>query len=255
MPGVEVGRHVPASAAGRVVLDDARRVEPLRQLVALPHPLLRLRQDLLVLGARLLRAEAPLLVEEHPGEDRRVIEVTLQHAAQRRLPLPAHVGVRFAPAVRHVGHHQHAQAVGPVELARHLDLDVGADGVEAQATSDQDLLAHRLVAGPVPEAVRVPGLVEGHLQVDRLAVERDVGMAGAGQRAAADRAQAEVGLHPICGVTSRQREHGIVKVRVLERPRPRRLTERQRQFRLASTGGELHERFGSRVVPARQRDA
>jgi hypothetical protein len=104
---------------------------------------------------------------------------------------------RLAPTVRHVAHHEHPEPVGPVELARRLDLDVRAEHVEAEPSRDQDLLAHRGVRGPGVEAVGVIALVEGHLEVDRLAVQRDVEAADLRHPRRADRAHAEVGLDDV----------------------------------------------------------
>ena len=87
-------------------------------------PCLRLGQVALVA----LCGQAPGLVEGHPSEDGRMIEVPLDHAAQRDLGLAAHVLVGLAPTVGHVRHDQHAQPVRPVELARDVDLDVDAAG-------------------------------------------------------------------------------------------------------------------------------
>ena len=182
---------MPPAAAGRVVLDEPRRVELLRQVHARPHPLLRLG-PVGGLAVRALRLEAPLLVEEDPREDRRVVEVAAHHAAEGRLPLLLHRLVGLAPAVRHVAHHEDAQPVGPVQLARQLHLDVGADRVQPEPARDQDLLAHGRVARPRVEALGVPALVERHLEVDRLAVQGDVRVAEPGQARDADRAQAEV---------------------------------------------------------------
>ena len=108
-------------------------------------------------------------------------------------------GVGLAPEVRHVRHDQQAQAVGPVELARHLDLDVNAVGVQPDPLRAQDLVAHEGIAGEGVEALRVIRLVERHLEVDRLVVQRDVGELRAGQLADADLAHAEVGADPILG--------------------------------------------------------
>ena len=244
VPGVEVRLHVPSAAAGGVVLDEARRVELLREVEALPDPLLRLGEPG-GLPVRALRLQAPLLVEEHPREDGRVVEVAAHHAAQGRLPLLAHRLVGLAPAVRHVGHDQDAQPVGPVELARHLDLDVGANRVEPQPPRDQDLLAHRLVGGPGPVAVRVPGLVEGHLEVDRLAVERHVRVAEPGRPLDTDLPEAEVRLHAVLGPARRERQGRVVQEGVLERPQARAFPEGQGQAGLAAPDG--HERLRLRL--------
>ena len=130
--------------------------------------------------------------------------------------------VGLAPAVRHVGHHEDAEPVGPVELARHLDLHVRADGVEAEPPRDQDLLADRLVARPVPVAVGVPRLVERHLEVDGPSVQRDVRVAEAGKRPGADRS---AGRSSSCTRSSAAPtasvRASVVEVRVLERPRAR----------------------------------
>ena len=243
VPGVEVGLDVAAGlAAGRVVLDEARRVERLREVVGRHDPRLRLGQVHLLLAGR-RREQPPLLVEQHPREDRRVVEVAPQHPAEGRLPLLLHRGVGLAPRVRHVAHHQHPEAVGPVELARQLDLHVGADRVEAQPAGDQHLLAHRRVARPGVEAVGMPALVEGELEVERLAVERDVRVAEARQLRDADLAEAEVRLHPVLARSGRERQRRVVEVRILERPQPRAGAERQREARLARAGRERLSRL------------
>ena len=252
VPGVEVRLHVPPAAAGGVVLDEARRVELLGEVEALPDPLLRLGEPG-GLAVRALRLQAPLLVEQHPREDRRVVEVAAHHAAQSRLPLLPHGLVGLAPAVRHVGHDQDAQPVGPVELARDLDLDVGADRVEPQPPRDQDLLAHRLVGRPGPEAVGVPGLVEGHLEVDRLAVQRHVRVAEPGRPLDTELPEAEVRLHAVLGPARRERQGRVVQEGVLERPQARSFPEGQGQAGLAAPDGHERLRFARRRGPPGRR--
>ena len=126
----------------------------------------------------------------------------------------AHLGVRLAPAVRHVGHEQQAQPVGPVQLARHVDLDVQPVGVQPDPARPQDLVPHEGVAREGVEALRMIRLVERHLQIDRLVVQRDVGEVRAGQLHHADLPHAEVGRDAVLAVA-----------RAGARPRPRTGTD------------------------------
>ena len=246
MPAVEVGLHVAAAAAGRVVLDEPRRVERLREVVARLDPRLRLGQ--VAPSCR----RSPFVSRPHCSLNSTHEKIAGWLKSRRSMPRSAvsHscriARVGLAPGVRHVAHHQHAEPVGPVELARQLDLHVRADRVQAQAARDQDLLAHRLVARPGREAVGMPALVERHLQVDRRAVERHVGVAEARQRRDADLAQAEVALDAILAGGRGERERRVVEVRVVERPQARARPERQREARLASARGQGLARLGER---------
>ena len=93
----------------------------------------------------------------------------------------AHCRIGFPPRVRHVRHDQESQAVGPVELARRLDLDVLAQAVETDRLGTQDLGAHEGVARERVEPLRVECLIERELQVDRLVVQRNVAIVGPGK--------------------------------------------------------------------------
>jgi hypothetical protein len=110
-----------------------------------------------------------------------MVVVATDHAAQCPFDLLPHVGGGLAPRVGHVGHDEHAQPVGPVELARRFHLDVLAHSVEPDLARPQHFVAEDLVAREGVEAVGVIGLVERELEVHRLVVERDVTMVGAGQ--------------------------------------------------------------------------
>ena len=89
------------------------------------------------------------------------------------------------------------EPVGPVELARHLHLDVLAQPVQADLPGAQHLVAHERVAREGVEAVGVIRLVERQLEVHGLVVERDVGMVRAGQVHDRDLAHAEVGVDDV----------------------------------------------------------
>ena len=132
-----------------------------------------------------------------------MIEIAPHHAAQGVLDLLAHLGVRLAPAVRHVGHDQQAQPVRPVELARHVHLHVQPVGVQADPARAQDFVAHEGVAGKGVEALRVIGLVQRDLQIDRPVVQRDVREIRARQLHDADLAHAEVGGDAVLGAAAR----------------------------------------------------
>jgi hypothetical protein len=164
VPGVEVGGGVPGAAAHRVVLDRARGVEPLGELLHAGDLGLRLGAvDLLAVGA--LGAQPPRLVERDPREDARVVVVARDHPAHRRLVLAERQRVGRAPPVGHVGHDEHAQPVGPVELAGRLDLDVLAEPVEPDLACAEDLVAQHAVGREGVVAGRVVRLVEGELEV------------------------------------------------------------------------------------------
>ena len=89
------------------------------------------------------------------------------------------------------------EPVGPVELARQLDLDVLAQPVEADLPGAQHLVPEELVAREGVEAVGVIRLVERELEVDGLAVERHVAVVRAGQVHDRDLAHAEVGADDV----------------------------------------------------------
>ena len=118
--------------------------------------------------------QAPGLVEQHPREDRGVIVVAIDHAAQRHVVLVKRRRVGGAPPVRNVRHDQHAEPVGPIELARRFDLDVFTEAVEADRPRPQDFVPQHAVGGERVVAGGMVRLIERELEEDRCAVDRDV---------------------------------------------------------------------------------
>ena len=226
VPGVEVRHHVVA-VAGRVVLHEAGGVERLRLRVGVRHGALHPRRIALrAVPAPVLPVdeEAPRLVEQHPGEDGGVVEVALDHALEAEPVFAEHRLGGGAPGARHVGHDQEAEPVRPVELARHLHLDVDAVAGERELLREQDLVLHEFVRRERVEAVRVVALVQRELQVEGLAVQRHVGVFGSRQFADRHLAHAEVGAHLVrlrrAGLPSArlQRADDLVEVGVLQVP-------------------------------------
>ena len=79
VPGIEIGLRVSAAAAHGVVFDESCGIERLRQTVIARNATLGLRQ--IAIASFDLRLETPCLVEQHPGEHRRMIVVAFDHAA------------------------------------------------------------------------------------------------------------------------------------------------------------------------------
>jgi len=94
----------------------------------------------------------------------------------------------------------------------------------------------------------MPALVERHLQVDRRAVERHVGVAQARQLRDADFAESEVAHHPILAGGGAERERRLVEVGVRERPEARARSERKREPGFASAGLNGPARLGERRI-------
>ena len=202
VPRVDVGDGMAPAAAGGVVLDEACGIERLRQ----PHRL----DDALLGGGQIsflaihLRHEAPRLVVHDPREHGRMVVVAGDHLAQGIVMLAEGRVGRRTPPVGHVGHDQHAELVGPVELARCLDLDVFAQSVQTDLPRAQNFAPREGIGGKGVEARGVIGLVERQLQVDGHVVDRDIGDARSGKIHHRDLSHSEVrlervGRHAIAG--------------------------------------------------------
>ena len=107
--------------ARRIVLDYARRIRIFRPAPHVRHAALRRVRVDVALGE-----ESPRLVEQHPREDGRMVEVALEHSLEARPVLAERSLACIPPPVRHIGHDEKPQFVGPVQLARNLRLDVNA---------------------------------------------------------------------------------------------------------------------------------
>ncbi len=233
MPGIDVGRDV-VKVAGRVVFDQARRVELFGQAIDRGNPFLGF--GLVTAVAAFAAHQAPGLVEGDPGKNGGVVEIAAQHPAQRHFDFPAHVRVRFAPTVGHVGHEQQAQAVGPIELAGHVHFDVQPVGVETQAARTQNLIAHETIAGESVEPFGMIGLVERHPKVNRLIVQGHVRKTKARHIHDADFSHAEVRADAVFGIARAQDGLDFVKKGVLQRPMPG-VGYRNRKLDLSAAGG------------------
>ena len=149
------------------------------------------------------------------------------------------------PRARDVRHDEEAELVRPVELARHLHLDVHAVAGEREFLGDEDLVLHELVGGERVPPVRMVGLVERELEVDRLVVERHVGIVRAGQLAHAHLAHAEVGVDGVRHALAEEHAAHLVEIGVVEVPKADRL-ERNLDQRLRLSGRERRDgRFGA----------
>ena len=249
VPRVDVSDHVVV-VARRIVLHEARRVERLRLRVGVRHAATHPgRVALRAVAAPVLSVgeEPPRLVEEHPREHGGVVEVALDHVLEARPVLGEHSLARGPPRARHVGHDQQAETVRPVQLARHLHLDVDAVAGERQVLGDEDLVLHELVGRERVEAVRVVALVKGQLQVDRLAVERHVRMVRAGKLADTDLAHAEVRGHRVLAPFTLQRRAHLVEVGVREVPQLD-VAERDLDLDRLLSGRKRRERRSRAVV-------
>ena len=208
--------------ARRVILDETRRIERLRLAIGRRDRTLgRLAVDALLSAAargephreRTVGEEPPRLVEERPLVDRGMVEVALDHALEALPVLLEHLLGGIAPRAGDVRLDENAQLVRPVELPRHLDLDVHAVAVQAQLLREEDLVLHELVRRERIPPVRMVALVEAELQVDGLSVQRHVAVTVRGL-ARADLAEAEIGLHRVVP----ERQLHVVKVRIVQRP-------------------------------------
>ncbi len=116
---------------------------------------------------------APALVERHPDGDRGEALVFLDHLVQLGLELGApRLGHRIGLRRRHVLPDHQAEFVGPVVPAVRLDLDVLADGVEAEALVLIEVEAERRVGRRCVQSVRPEALVEGGQVEQDLPVQR-----------------------------------------------------------------------------------
>ena len=182
MPRVDVGDDV-ILIARRVVLDETRRIERLRLQIGVGHAALGPRAVLALPAAvprgethlqRPVGEESPRLVEERPLVNRRMVEVALNHPLEALPMLVEHRLRRIAPRARDVRLDEHAELVRPVELARHLDLDVDAVAAEAQLLRDHDFILHELIRRERVPAFWMIALIEAKLQVNGFSVQRHV---------------------------------------------------------------------------------
>ncbi len=175
-----------------------------------------------------------------------MVEVPFDLVPSGGLPVRAAVVVGLAADVGDVAHEEHAENIGPVKLAGNLGLDVDAEGVEADASGPLDLLLHETVAREGVEAVRMVGLVEGHLEVDRLPVQGHIPVVRAGEERGPDAPHAEIRPHPVpLHAVFREYRLSVVKVRVVEGPEPRR-DDGYGDRNTVASGGDL---YGDRLGP------
>jgi hypothetical protein len=169
-----------------------------------------------------------------------MVVVTSDHAPQRVLDLATHRLVGRSPAVRHIGHNQNPQAISPVQLARHFDLDVNPLPVQTDLPGPQDLVAHEGIVGKRVVAFRMVGLVQCQLQVDRLIVQHHVRVIGPRELAHADLAHPEIRVDRILDPRALQDGLDVVQVGIVQRPQPRLLQRQDKRMPPSSTG----KRFG-----------
>ena len=121
--------------------------------------------------------DAPVLVDDRPDDDRRMVAVPVDDALEELL-LAAARAVRRHAAVRQLRPDQHAHPVGDLVVARVRRLDVAAQAVEAEFLRLAELVFQELHGRHGADRVRVVVLVEGGAQVERLAVEVELAVAG-----------------------------------------------------------------------------
>ena len=118
-----------------------------------------LLQPLAVVGV-MDEVDAPVLVDDRPDDDRRVVAVAVDDALEEPLLAAAGALGRHA-AVRQLGPDQHADPVGDLVVARVRRLDVAAQAVEAELLRLAELVFEELHRRHGADRVRIVVLVEG----------------------------------------------------------------------------------------------
>ena len=172
-----------------------------------------LLQPLAVVGV-MDEVDAPVLVDDRPDDDRRVVAVAVDDSLEEPLLAAAGALGRHA-AVRQLGPDQHADPVGDLVVARVRRLDVAAQAVEAELLRLAELVFEEFHRRHGADRVRIVVLVEGAPEIERLTVEVELAVAGL------DGAKAEALLD---GVERRPAPQHLdphpIEVRRLRRPGP-----------------------------------
>jgi hypothetical protein len=187
------------------------------------EPVHRAAQPGAILGA-VHEVGAPVLVDDGPAEDRRVIAVALENAPQRRLRPRARP--RGQPAgVRQLGPDQQPDPVGDRVVAGIGHLDVAAQAVEPERLRLAELILEERLRWRRADPVRVVVLIQRPAQEQRLAVEVDA------PRTGLDRAEAEALPDDVGHVAGAPQQRAqFIEVRRIRRP-VERLRNAQRRAR------------------------
>ena len=160
-PDVEV--LAARAPAGGVVDDQPVRVEPAQVVV-------RGREPPPLVG-RVPQVGAPVLVDDRPGDDRRVVAERGHHLGQRGQAGCRGGGAEAVP-VGQLAPDEHARLVRGVQVGLVGDRDVAAQQVEPELARPRELLVEDRAGRRRGSRVGVVVLVEGAEQVDRTPVER-----------------------------------------------------------------------------------
>ena len=148
-----------------------------------------------------------------------MVVIPFDHPAHGKIDLRLHGLIRLTPGIGHIRHDQNAQFVRPVQLSRHLDLDVDSLTVQAKTAGAQDFIPHKIIGWKAVIPFWMIGLVQRRLQIDRFVVERDVGNVCTGKIHHTDLSHAEIGGYRITD-SSRIVEHDLdlIEVGIFQRP-------------------------------------
>ena len=169
VPGVDIRLHMVVVAGG-VILHDARIVHFLDAAVHAAHPFLRIGRILPVMLAVRLVKQTPCLVEHDPGHDGRMVPIPADELIQLVLKLRTGFRQRLAPIADHVRKGEDAELIHPIKLARLFGLDVQAHKVQSHVLQALHLVDHVLLGGQGEITLRIEGLVQRAVEIDRLAV-------------------------------------------------------------------------------------
>ncbi len=160
--------------------------------------------------------DAPVLVDDRPDDDRRMVDVAVDDALEKPFLAAARALGRHA-AVGQLGPDQHAEPVGDLVVARVRRLDVAAQAIEPEFLGLAKLILQKRDRRDRADRVRVVVLVQGAAEIERLAVEVEMAVAGL------DRAKAEMvrDFVPRLAIAD-QRDPNVIAVGFLGRPGQRR---------------------------------
>ena len=190
MPGVQVGFDMIV-VAGRIILDQTGGIERFRAMIDAAHPFLRFGQ--IAARSAFCGEQPPRFIEYDPGENAWMVEIAGNHLIQFVFIGIAGLFVRFAPETRHIFHHEDAEPVHPVELARFFRFDVDARHIQPQALEPPCFGADIRLAGISEITLRVKSLIERAVEVDGLSVEQNPLEIASVHPRGADLAHAEIG--------------------------------------------------------------
>ena len=158
----DVRFHMEARRQRRVVDDEAQGVVGLQPGEGALQPV--------AMVGIVDEVDAPILIDDRPDDDRRVIHVAVDDAFEELLLAAAGAVGRHA-AVRQFRPDEHADPVRDLVIARVRRLDVAAQAVEPEFLRLPELVFQELHGRDRADRVRVIVLVQGAAEVDRLAVE------------------------------------------------------------------------------------